>query len=78
MLEKALYQRLVMGKYDALALEMLTDRWVSTNKLRAQLEKKTSTSVNWYLLHRSLTKLEKDGRAEGMAAGGMFLWRKKQ
>ena len=65
MANKTMYKKLMeekMSKYEALAPKILTNKYQSTNKVRKLMEAKTKTTVNWYILHRTLTKPEREGK----------------
>lgn len=49
----------------------------STNEVLEELQKKVDKIINWHLLYRVLSDLEKEGRIESLKAKAGFFWKKK-
>jgi len=78
MYKKTIYQKMVMGKYDKLCMEVLTPRWQNTNQIVKKLHEKHKKWVSWHLVYRALTRLEKEYMVECASDGKFFLWRFKK
>ncbi len=66
-----------MGKYEKLALDVLSKDYImSTREIALKLEKKTGKTVNWHILYKALSELERNGKAERLKAKAGFFWRK--
>jgi len=42
-----------------------------------ELETKTNKTINWHMLHRILTDLERENKIEKLKAKAGFFWKKK-
>lgn len=67
-----------MGKYRKAALEVMTHRLQTTNKIRKLMEEKTGKKINWHFLHKVLSQLEKEEKIEMVEADRLFLWKIKK
>ena len=66
-----------MNKYRDAALQAVTHRLQTTNKIKKIMEEKTGKKINWHFLHKVLTQLEKEGKVEMVEADRLFLWKLK-
>lgn len=67
-----------MSKYTDEVLKILSKEEIkSTNEILAMLQSKTGKSINWHMLHRVLSELEKENKVEKLKAKAGFFWKKK-
>lgn len=66
-----------MSKYKQKVLEILSKEKIkSTNEVLKELEKEVNKVINWHMLHRILSDLEKEGKIEKLKAKAGFFWKK--
>lgn len=67
-----------MSKYDKDVLEILSkDKIKSTNQVLNELQNKVNKTINWHLLYRALSELERKGKIERLEADAGFFWKKR-
>lgn len=67
-----------MSKYKEDVLKIISpDGIKSTNEILVELEKISKKTINWHMLHRILTDLEREGKIEKLKAKAGFFWKKK-
>tara|TARA_Y100000034_G_scaffold44742_1_gene54989 strand:- start:87 stop:290 length:204 start_codon:yes stop_codon:yes gene_type:complete len=67
-----------MSKHKEDVLEIISkDEIKSTNQILTELESKTNKTINWHMLHRILTDLERENKIEKLKAKAGFFWKKK-
>jgi DNA-binding HxlR family transcriptional regulator len=67
-----------MSKYTEDVLKVLSKEEIkSTNQVLAELQKKVEKVINWHMLHRILSDLEKEGKIDKLKAKAGFFWKKK-
>ena len=67
-----------MSKYKEQTLKILSkDEIKSTNQVLVELQQKVGKIINWHMLHRILSDLEKEGKVEKLKAKAGFFWKKK-
>jgi len=67
-----------MSKYKEMVFGILSKTEIkSTNEVLEELQKKVDKIINWHLLYRVLSDLEKEGRIESLKAKAGFFWKKK-
>ena len=67
-----------MSKYKEMILKILSkDEIKSTNQVLEELQKKVNKVINWHLLYRVLSDLEKENKIERLKARAGFFWKKK-
>jgi len=68
-----------MSKYKAGVLEILSkDEIKSTNQILLELQKSAKKIINWHMVHRILSDLEKEGKAKRLKARAGFFWKKRE
>ena len=73
--KNSLYTKVLMGKYRKVALQVMTHKLQTTNKIRKLMEKKTGKAINWHFLFKVLDRLEEEGKIEKVEANRLFLWK---
>jgi len=67
-----------MSKYKEDILKIASKEEIkSTNQILLELQDKVKRIVNWHMLYRILSDLEKEGKIERLKAKAGFFWRKK-
>jgi len=67
-----------MSKYREEVLKVLSKEEIkSTNQILSELQKRVHKVINWHMLHRILSDLEKEGKIEKLKAKAGFFWKKK-
>jgi len=67
-----------MSKHNEDVLKIVSKNEIkSTNQILAELENKTGKIINWHMLHRILSDLEKEGKIEKLKAKAGFFLKKK-
>lgn len=67
-----------MSKYKEDTLKIISKEEIkSTNQVLDELQKKVKKKINWHMLYRILSDLEKEGKIERLKAKAGFFWKKK-
>jgi hypothetical protein len=83
-----LYQKVIMArksKYKAILLRILpADKFLNTSQIIKLIERKEGKQVHYYLVHRVLSELMREGKIEKQTIPlgekgkqSIFLWRKR-
>lgn len=67
-----------MSKYKEEVLKIMSKEEIkSTNEILLELQSRVKKIINWHMLYRILSDLEKDGKIERLKAKAGFFWKKK-
>jgi len=66
-----------MSKYRDPVLKLLSNDMKSTNQILNELQSETKKVINWHVLYRILSDLERAGKAERIETKAGFFWRRK-
>ncbi len=67
-----------MSKYSEDILKIISKEEIkSTNQILTELQLKVKKTINWHMLHRILSDLEKEGKIEKLKARAGFFWKKR-
>jgi len=67
-----------MSKYKDEILKIASkDEIKSTNQILLELQNKVKKIINWHMLYRILSDLEKEGKIERLKAKAGFFWKRK-
>ena len=67
-----------MSKYKDEILKIASkDEIKSTNQILLELQNKVKKIINWHMLYRILSDLEKEGKLERLKAKAGFFWKRK-
>ena len=66
-----------MSKYKEDIIKVLSKEEIkSTNQVLSELQEMVKKVINWHMLYRILSDLEKEGKVERLKSTAGFFWRK--
>ena len=66
-----------MSKYKEDIIKVLSKEEIkSTNQVLSELQERVKKVINWHMLYRILSDLEKEGKVERLKSKAGFFWRK--
>jgi DNA-binding transcriptional regulator YhcF (GntR family) len=67
-----------MSKYQEEVLRIVSKEEIkSTNQILSELQNSANKIINWHMIHRILSDLEREGKIEKLKAKAGFFWKKK-